>query len=62
MSGGAKLLAIDTGNLYYKGNFKTNKRNAANGYMTVTIQSNGKDEPVHVKFVSDGLKSATVEM
>ena len=58
VTGGAKLLAIDTGNLYYKGNFKVDNRNAANGYLTVTIQSNGKKEPVEVLLTSKDLKSA----
>ena len=60
--GSAKLLAIDTGNLFYKGNFKTDNRDAANGYMTVTVQSVKGNAPVMVKLTSDGLKTAEVKM
>ena len=60
--GSAKLLAIDTGNLFYKGNFKTDKRDAANGYMTVTVQSVKGNAPVMVKLTSDGLNTAEVKM
>ncbi|GAA3617372.1 hypothetical protein GCM10022396_39910 [Flavivirga amylovorans] len=62
VSGGAKLLVIDTGNLYYKGNFKTDHRNAANGYITVTVQSNGKEEPVKIKFTSEGLETEEIKL
>ncbi len=62
IEGGARLLGIDSPNLYYQGNFKASKRDAMNGKLMVTIQSNGKDLPSKITLTSDDLKSTTVEL
>lgn len=60
VKGGAKLLGIDSPNLYYEGLFTASSRDAMNGKLLVTIQSNGKNEPVTVKFTSSDLKECDV--
>ncbi|MCS2308790.1 hypothetical protein NXX42_23090 [Bacteroides thetaiotaomicron] len=56
VTGGAKLIGIDSPNLYYKGNFKTDRRKAQNGTLLVTIQSNGKNEKAVINLSSKGIK------
>ncbi|MFI3332537.1 MAG: sugar-binding domain-containing protein [Rikenellaceae bacterium] len=62
VSGGAKLLGIDSPNLFYKGLFTATQRDAMNGKLLVTIASNGKDEATKVKLTSEGLISCELEL
>lgn len=62
VSGSARLIAIDTGNLYYRGNYKVDNRDATNGYMTVTVQSTKGNQAASVKLVSEGLESAVINL
>ncbi|MFR9554272.1 MAG: glycoside hydrolase family 2 TIM barrel-domain containing protein [Rikenellaceae bacterium] len=61
VEGGARLLGVDSPNLYYLGNFKSSSREAQNGKLLVTIISNGKDLPTKVTLTSDGVESCVVE-
>lgn len=60
VSGGARLLGVDSPNLFYKGLFTANEREAMNGKLLVTIQSDGTNEPATVTLSSDGLESVTL--
>lgn len=60
VTGGAKLIGIDSPNLYYKGNFKTDRRKAQNGTLLVTVQSNGKDEKAIINLSSNGIKDTII--
>lgn len=62
VEGGATLIGLDSPDLYYTGNFKTNRRTALNGTLLVTIQSNGKNEDTKVVLSSPGLKGTTVHL
>ena len=55
------MLALDSPNLYYLGNFKSNTREAQNGKLLVTIVSNGKDLPTNVTLSGDGLEGCQIE-
>ena len=59
VTGGAKLIGIDSPNLYYTGNFKTDRRKAQNGTLLVTVQSNGKNEKTVINLSSKGLEDTT---
>lgn len=61
VSGGAELLGIDTGNLFYKGSFKADTREAADGSLLVVIRSRKSSDPVRVKITSPGLESAVLD-
>ena len=60
VTGGAKLIGIDSPNLYYTGNFKTDRRKAQNGTLLVTVQSNGKNEKTVINLSSKGIKDTTI--
>ena len=60
VTGGAKLIGIDSPNLYYTGNFKTDRRKAQNGTLLVTVQSNGKNEKTVINLSSKGLEDTTI--
>lgn len=62
VSGGAKLLGVDSPNLFYKGLFTASEREAMNGKLMVTVQSNGKDEPAVISLTSKGLKSVKLDL
>ncbi|MFI3285114.1 MAG: glycoside hydrolase family 2 TIM barrel-domain containing protein [Rikenellaceae bacterium] len=62
ITGGAKLLGIDSPNLFYKGLFTASERDAMNGKLLVTIQSNGKNEPTKVELTSEGLEPCTLKL
>ncbi len=62
VSGGARLLGIDSPNLFYKGLFTASQRDAMNGKLLVTIQSNGSDVPTVVKLSSEGLNPCELEL
>ncbi|MFR9503974.1 MAG: glycoside hydrolase family 2 TIM barrel-domain containing protein [Rikenellaceae bacterium] len=62
IEGGAKLLGIDSPNLFYKGLFTASERDAMNGKLMVTVQSTGEDIPTKVTLSSDGLESYTIEL
>ncbi|MFI3304532.1 MAG: glycoside hydrolase family 2 TIM barrel-domain containing protein [Rikenellaceae bacterium] len=62
VEGGARLLGVDSANLYYKGLFTASEREATNGTLLVTIQSTGEDLPTKVTLTSDGLKSKILEL
>lgn len=61
VEGGATLVGIDSPNLIYTGSFKADNRDAFEGHLMVTIQSNGSTEPVKVTLTSDGLATAEVK-
>ncbi|MFI3320908.1 MAG: glycoside hydrolase family 2 TIM barrel-domain containing protein [Rikenellaceae bacterium] len=62
IEGGARLLGIDSPNLFYKGLFGAPSRDAMNGKLLFTIQSTGENSPVKVKLTSDGLEGCEVEL
>lgn len=62
VSGNAKFIGMDTGNLFYDGNFKTPNRNATNGKLLIYVQSTGKPGKAEVKLTSDGLKSTSLTL
>ncbi|MFR9600717.1 MAG: glycoside hydrolase family 2 TIM barrel-domain containing protein [Rikenellaceae bacterium] len=62
VEGGARLLGVDSPNLYYNGNFKSKSREAMNGNLLVTVQSNGEDLPTKITLTSEGLSTAVVEL
>jgi beta-galactosidase len=56
VSGEAKLEGIDSGDLYYTGLFKTNKRKTDHGRLLVTIKSTSNSGNVVVDFTSTNIK------
>ncbi|VGO20413.1 glycoside hydrolase family 2 TIM barrel-domain containing protein [Pontiella sulfatireligans] len=61
VDGGAELLGMDTGNLFYKGLFQADTRSAADGTILVIIRSKKSSDPVRMKITSAGLKSAILD-
>lgn len=62
VSGSAKFIGMDTGNLYYEGNFKTTNRNATNGKLLIYVQATNKPGKAEVTLTSEGLKATTVTL
>lgn len=62
VNGSARVLGIDTQNLFYDGIFQTDQRYASGGRMQVLIKSKEGNEPVEIKLSSPGLKSAVVKL
>ncbi len=62
VEGGARLLGVDSPNLFYKGLFTASQRDAMNGTLLVTIQSNGEDKPTKVRLTSEGLKEKVIDL
>lgn len=62
VSGGARLAALDSGNLYYLGMYNTNTREAHKGKLLLTIESNLKKEPVVITLTSPGLPEKRIEI
>ncbi len=62
VQGGARLLGVDSPNLYYKGLFTASEREAMNGTLLITIQSNGEDLPTSVTLTSEGLTPCLLEL
>lgn len=58
VSGGAKFIGMDSGNLYFTGNFKTPSRNADQGRLLVYVQSTGKKQDATITLTSKGLTSS----
>jgi beta-galactosidase len=59
VEGAGKLVGLDTGDLTYDGNFKTNARNAYLGRLLVTVQRTVSDGDIRVIAVSSGLPTAS---
>lgn len=57
VEGSAKFIGMDSGNLFYDGNFKTPNRNAHQGKLLLYIQSTGKVGQAKVTLSSEGLTS-----
>ncbi|MFR9500732.1 MAG: glycoside hydrolase family 2 TIM barrel-domain containing protein [Rikenellaceae bacterium] len=62
VEGGARLLGVDSPNLFYKGLFTSPEREAQNGKLLVTIQSNGEPLPTKVTLSSSDLESCMIEL
>ncbi|MFR9537453.1 MAG: glycoside hydrolase family 2 TIM barrel-domain containing protein [Rikenellaceae bacterium] len=62
VEGGARLLGVDSPNLFYKGLFTSPEREAQNGKLLVTIQSNGEQLPTKVTLSSTNLESCVIEL
>ncbi|MFR9555291.1 MAG: glycoside hydrolase family 2 TIM barrel-domain containing protein [Rikenellaceae bacterium] len=62
VEGGARLLGVDSPNLFYKGLFTSSEREAQNGKLLVTIQSNGEPLPTKVTLSSSDLESCIIEL
>ncbi|MFR9653617.1 MAG: DUF4982 domain-containing protein [Rikenellaceae bacterium] len=60
VSGSAKFIGMDSGNLFYEGNFKEQNRNAHEGRLLIYVQSNGKVGDATVTLTSDSLATETV--
>lgn len=60
VEGAAKFIGMDTGNLFYDGNFKTPNRAATNGRVLVYLQSTGEKGKATVKLTSEGLTPTEV--
>jgi beta-galactosidase len=59
VEGAGKLVGLDTGDLTYDGNFKTNARNAYLGRLLATVQRTASDGDIRVIAVSSGLPTAS---
>ncbi|UXX81091.1 DUF4982 domain-containing protein [Reichenbachiella carrageenanivorans] len=62
IDGPARLLGIDSGDLYYEGKFSDPKRNATRGKMLVIIQAKDTPGEVRVKLASEKLKPAEITL
>ena len=62
VSGGARLIALDSGDLYYEGYYTTNTRKAYRGKLLLTIESTLTDAPVKIKLSSKGLPDKIIEI
>ncbi len=62
VEGGARLLGVDSPNLFYKGLFTSPEREAQNGKLLITIQSNGEQQPTKVTLSSSELESCTIKI
>ncbi|MFC2113027.1 sugar-binding domain-containing protein [Bacteroidota bacterium] len=62
VTGPAKLIGIDSGNLLYKGSFKADNRDATRGKMIVIIQADNEPGEVMVKLTSEKLQAAEVKL
>jgi beta-galactosidase len=60
VEGTGRLLGLDTGELVYDGLFKTNKRNAYQGRLLVTIQRTEPAGEIHVTATAPGLSLASI--
>lgn len=61
VNGAAKLIGIDTGDIFYTGQFKTNKRKAYHGKILVTVESAGQAGTAQVNFQSENLNSCQLQ-
>ena len=59
VEGAGRLIGLDTGDLTYTGNFKTDMRNAYQGRLLVTVQRTGPAGEIRVIAVSPGLPAAS---
>ncbi|MFR9661892.1 MAG: glycoside hydrolase family 2 TIM barrel-domain containing protein, partial [Rikenellaceae bacterium] len=62
VEGCAQFIGMDTGNLYYDGNFKTPNRSATGGKLLVYVQSLPKAGEAKVTLTSEGLAPAVVNI
>ncbi len=60
VSGAATLAGIDSGNLFYEGNFKTDNRDAYRGKVLAFVKSNGKVGDAKVTISSDKMATKTI--
>ncbi|MFL5788107.1 MAG: DUF4982 domain-containing protein, partial [Flavisolibacter sp.] len=60
ITGNGFLAGVDNGSQTSMESFKASERKAFNGLCLAVIQSNGKNGPVSLKAVSDGLQPATI--
>ena len=60
VEGAGRLIGLDTGELVYDGLFKTNKRNAYQGRLLVTIQRTEPAGEIHVTATAPGLSLASI--
>jgi hypothetical protein len=60
--GNARLIGIDSGDLFYEGSFKASWRRATRGRMNVLLQAEDEPGEVVVTFTSGKLKPATVTL
>ncbi|MFR9503254.1 MAG: glycoside hydrolase family 2 TIM barrel-domain containing protein [Rikenellaceae bacterium] len=54
-----KFIGMDSGNLYYEGSFKSQSREATNGYLLLYLQSTGSTGESKITLSSDGLQPYT---
>ena len=59
VEGAGRLIGLDTGDLAYTGNFKTDTRNAYQGRLLVTMQRIGPAGEVRIVAVAPGLPAAS---
>jgi beta-galactosidase len=62
VSGEASLVGLDSGDIYYTGIFKTNKRKVFNGKLLVAIQSKGKAGTTNIELDSEKTGSLKLHM
>jgi beta-galactosidase len=59
VEGGGKLTGVDNGDLKYTGLFKTEKRNAYQGRLLVTVQKTSSTNPAKIVVSAPGLSSCS---
>ena len=62
VEGGANLIGIDSGDMYYEGSFKDKKRNATSGRLIAVIQAGTQAGIAKVRVSASGLEPAMVDI
>ncbi|MFI3285865.1 MAG: sulfatase-like hydrolase/transferase [Rikenellaceae bacterium] len=60
VSGAGKFIGMDSGNLFFDGNFKDSERKSHQGRLLVYLQSNGEKGDINLKLSSEGLTSKEI--
>ncbi len=62
VTGNGSLAGLDSGDMFYTGNFKTNVRKAHNGKLLLTVKSTNAAGKIHVELTSEKLEISKLEL